>query len=55
MTLADCIKKHGLNVSFKGNLCAVLPYQNHPADLWHCSDYVVSSVSGGCVWLRRIV
>jgi hypothetical protein len=51
MTLAECMRLHGLSGCSISEGYVVYPDKAFPSDLWHCSDFVVSSVSGGCVWL----
>ncbi len=53
MTLAECVTLHGLSGCAVGRGYVVNPTCPFPADLWHCTDYAVSSVSGGCVWLVK--
>ena len=54
MTLAECLDLHGLVGYSHGDRFVVYPNgMAHNPDLWHCSDYVVSGVSGGCVWLME--
>jgi hypothetical protein len=53
MTLAECVKAHGLSGCMLCDCYVVYPDTAFPTDLWHCTDYAVSSVSGGCVWLVK--
>jgi hypothetical protein len=54
MTLAECLELHGLVGYSHGDRFVVYPgIRTHNPDLWHCSDYTVSGVSGGCVWLIK--
>lgn len=53
MRLADCIEKHQLNGCWVGRCFVVYPKNAPPVDLWVCDDYIVSSVAGGCIWLKR--
>ena len=54
MTLAECLELHGLVGYSHGDRWVVYPgIRTHNPDLWHCSDYTVSGVSGGCVWLIK--
>jgi hypothetical protein len=56
MTLIECVRQYGLSGCMLSDCYVVYPDTPFPVDLWHCSDYVVSSTSGGCVWLvRRLV
>ena len=53
MTLSECIKKHDLAGCMLCDCWVVYPGHNNCADLYGLSDYVVSSVSGGCIWLIK--
>ncbi len=53
MTLSECIKKHNLSGCMLTDCYVVYPEKSFPPELWHCSDYAVSSRSGGCVWLVK--
>jgi hypothetical protein len=53
MTLADCIKEYGLSYETYSNAYIVHVDKFAPIALWHCTDYVVSSVVAGCIWLIK--
>jgi|TARA_Y100000034_G_C6591701_1_gene257063 hypothetical protein len=50
MNLVECLAKHGLMLSPTAPGTLVMEGQG-VTDLWHLSDYKVSSVSCGNVWL----
>lgn len=52
MTLQQCIKQYGLDAAALVD-CMVIYPDKFPIELWQLSDYTVSSVSGGCVWLIK--
>lgn len=49
MTLAECVNRHQLHATTLPSGCVVVA-SNVP-DLWYLSDYVVSSVVAGSVYL----
>jgi hypothetical protein len=55
MTLQDWSKMTGVlpthPTTEKGAVSVIV--DNPPSELWHLSDYVVSSVSGPVVWLLK--
>ncbi len=53
MSLSDCVKKFGLAGCALVDCFVVYLDCPFPPELWHCTDYAVSSVSGGCVWLVK--
>ena len=50
MTLIQCIDLHGY---YAQHVCGCWYVHGDSPDLWECSDYVVSSVSGGVVRLIK--
>jgi hypothetical protein len=56
MTLNEVLHRESITTFVSGMYTAVpIAYANYEqfADLWHCSDYVVTSVAAGCVYLAK--